>query len=94
MKYMKNTFALILAIAILLLTVIFTLQNAQVIQVHLIFGTAEVSLSLVLFIALSIGLLAAIIVLVPVIISLKSELHSKVVELKELAREQRMEEED
>lgn len=70
---MKKTFALIISTVILLLTVIFTLQNSQIANVDFNFWNTEASLSLILFITISNGLITAIIALAPVIFSLKSD---------------------
>jgi uncharacterized integral membrane protein len=72
---MKKTSTLIFAITVLLLTVIFTLQNVQVAQVKLLFLNTEASLSLILFITLAIGILSAIIILLPALFSLRSINH-------------------
>lgn len=69
---MKNTAALIISISILLLTVIFTLQNAQIAHVKFLFWNAEASLSLILFITLGVGILSAVIAFLPVVYKLKS----------------------
>lgn len=70
----------------LILTVVFTLENAYIIKVNYFFWSAEASLSLVLFITLAIGLLSAIIVLLPIIISLKAaknDLTREIIEIQE-----------
>ena len=68
---MKKSFTLILAVIILIITVVFTLQNNIQIQLNLLFWEIEASLSLVLFSTLSIGILLAIGFLTPSIITLK-----------------------
>lgn len=65
---MKYSFALIASITILILTVIFTLQNTQVAHVKFLVWNTETSLSLILFITFSIGIIASVIALLPVII--------------------------
>lgn len=70
---MKNSAALIISISILILTVIFTLQNAQIARVKFLFWNTEASLSLILFITLGMGILCAVIVLLPVVYKLKAQ---------------------
>ncbi len=48
---------IIIGIALLLMVVIFTLQNATVIDVRLFFWTLSISRALLIFIVLSVGVL-------------------------------------
>ncbi|MGV3611910.1 MAG: LapA family protein [Fluviicola sp.] len=69
---MKNTVALIISICILILTIIFTLQNTQIVRVYFLFGSREASLSLILFVTLGIGVLCTLMVFLPVVYKLKA----------------------
>lgn len=69
---MRQATALIISISVLLITVIFTLQNAVATEIKLLFWNTEASLSLILFITLAIGILSAIIALTPHLLSLRS----------------------
>jgi uncharacterized integral membrane protein len=69
---MKNTVALIFSILILILTVIFTLQNAQMAHIKFLSWHIEASLSLILFTTFGVGILCAVTVLLPVIYKLKA----------------------
>jgi uncharacterized integral membrane protein len=69
---MKNATALIASVTILLLTVIFTLQNAEAAELKVLFWNTEASLSLILFITLAIGVLSAIIAFSPLVFSLRA----------------------
>lgn len=68
---MKNSAALIISVSILILIAVFTLQNAQMARIQFLFWTTEASLSLILFITFAVGILSAVIVLLPVIYRLK-----------------------
>jgi uncharacterized integral membrane protein len=81
---MKNAAILIFSIVMLLITVVFTLQNVQVIRVNCFFWSAEASLSLVLFITLAVGLLSAIIGLLPIIFSLRAAKKNLKLEIEEI----------
>ncbi len=70
---MKRTAALIGTIIILILVVVFTLQNAGDIRVDFLFWNFESSLALVLFITFSLGILASILALLPLIIREKPD---------------------
>ena len=69
---MKKTTALIASVTILLLTVIFTLQNAENAQLKVLFWNFEGSLALILFITLTIGIIAAVVAFFPLVLSLRS----------------------
>jgi uncharacterized integral membrane protein len=84
---MKNAAVLIISIMMLLVTVVFTLQNVQVIKVNCFFWSVESSLSLVLFITVGLGILAAIVGLLPIIFSLRAAKKNLKLEVEEI-REQ------
>jgi uncharacterized integral membrane protein len=65
---MKKASILMVTVIIILLTAVFTLQNAQVIIVNFFFWSFEASLSLILFVTYAIGLFSAIVGLLPTII--------------------------
>ncbi|MBC8343880.1 MAG: DUF1049 domain-containing protein [Bacteroidetes bacterium] len=72
---MRKTILLTLAIVILILTVVFTLQNTSEIQVNLLFWNIKTSSALLIFVSFSLGILLAISFLTPSIINLKRQLH-------------------
>lgn len=69
---MKKTMAIIVSVTTLLLTVIFTLQNAEDAQLSVLFWKVEASLALILFITLTIGVVSAVVALLPVVMSLRT----------------------
>ena len=69
---MKRTASLIATIIILVLVVVFTLQNSEDITVDLFFWNFESSFALVLFITFALGVIAAILALLPLLIEKKS----------------------
>ena len=71
---MKQTTNLGLTIITLIFVVIFTLQNTSEVSITLLFWNIKTSLALLIFSLFSIGVIIAIFVLTPIIISLKSTL--------------------
>lgn len=70
---MKRTAALLIStIVILVLVVIFTLQNANSITVDFLFWHVKSSLALVLLLTFSLGIVASVLALLPFILSKKS----------------------
>jgi len=67
---MKKSISLIISITVLVLAVIFTLQNAGVIQVKILFWSLEASLSLILILTFAIGAISALVVILPIIFTL------------------------
>lgn len=72
---MKKIILLTLAIVLLGITVVFTLQNTLEIEVNILFWSIKTSLALLIFTTFIIGLLVAIIILLPSIINLKRRLN-------------------
>lgn len=62
---MKNTIVLISAIVLLMLVVIFTLQNTMAIQVNVFVWNFESSLALILFTTFAAGFLLGLLALLP-----------------------------
>jgi len=62
---MKRTASLIATIIILVFVVVFTLQNAEFIEVDFLFWNFESSLALVLLITFSLGIITAVLTLLP-----------------------------
>lgn len=65
---MKNPATIIISVILLLLVVVFTIQNSDKIIVKLFFWDADISLSLILFSTMFIGVLIGIFSLVPTIL--------------------------
>jgi len=72
---MKNIFLLIIFIIVLILVVILTLQNTQEARAQFLFWNTQASLSLILFITFSLGVIAAVIGLLPVFIRLRTKMN-------------------
>jgi uncharacterized integral membrane protein len=72
---MKKSILLTIAIVILIITVVFTLQNTIQIHINILFWNLETSLALLIFTTFSIGILVAIVFLTPSIINLKRMLN-------------------
>jgi len=69
---MKTTAALLITtIVILVLVVVFTLQNAESINVNFLLWKLESSLALVLFTTFSLGIVVAVLALMPFIMRKK-----------------------
>jgi uncharacterized integral membrane protein len=68
---MKKPLIIILSAFILILTIVFTLQNAKEVEISYFFWNCSASLALLLFVTLSVGMLTTVIILVPVIAHLK-----------------------
>ncbi|MFT4968639.1 MAG: putative integral membrane protein [Chitinophagales bacterium] len=68
---MKKLSYLILTIVVLILIVLFTLQNTISVNIHVLFWNVQTSLALLIF---SLGAIASIFILTPTIIALKSSL--------------------
>lgn len=68
---MKKPIILTFSIILLVMLVIFTLQNANHVQITYFFWDGYISLALLLFITLAIGIIVALIILVPVIAHLR-----------------------
>lgn len=92
---MKQSTYLVLTIITLILIVVFTLQNNQEVSITLLFWNIKTSLALLIFSLFSFGVIIAIFILTPIIISLKSTLKkdekiiSKLQETKEIYPEKR-----
>jgi uncharacterized integral membrane protein len=71
---MKRTTYLVLTLISLILIVLFTLQNTSEVRVNLLFWNIKTTLALLIFSLFSFGVLIAIFILVPVIMTLKSTL--------------------
>ena len=69
---MKQSTYLILIIISLIFIVVFTLQNTSEVSINLLFWSLKASLALLIFSLFSLGVLLAIFILTPKIISLKS----------------------
>lgn len=72
---MNKPVTIILAGVLLLLTVIFTIQNSAKAQIELFFWDADISLSLILFTTLLIGILIGIFALIPTIFRLRKKVN-------------------
>jgi len=72
---MNKPVTIILAGILLLLTVIFTIQNSAKAQIKLFFWDADISLSLILFSTLLIGILIGIFALIPTIFRLRKKVN-------------------
>jgi len=68
---MKKPLSLIISVTLLILVVVFTLQNSSVSTIKLLFWEINASLSLMLIFTFTLGILVAVIVLTPIIIRLK-----------------------
>jgi uncharacterized integral membrane protein len=64
---MKKPIIMILSAVMLILTIIFTLQNAEDVLITYFFWDGTSSLSLLLFMTLAIGIISAVMLLVPLI---------------------------
>ena len=71
---MKHSTNLVLTIITLIFIVLFTLQNTNEVSITLLFWNIKTSLALLIFSLFSFGVIIAIFILTPVIISLKSTL--------------------
>lgn len=71
---MKQSTYLILTIISLIFIVVFTLQNTIEVTINLLFWDINTSLALLIFSLFSFGVLMAIFILMPTIITLKSAL--------------------
>lgn len=71
---MKQITYLGLSVIILILIVVFTLQNTKEVNIALLFWDIKISLALLIFSLLSLGVIVAIFILTPTIIVLKSTL--------------------
>ncbi len=71
---MRHSTYLVLTISTLLFIVLFTLQNTNEVNITLLFWNIKTSLALLIFSIFSFGVIIAIFVLTPVIITLKSTL--------------------
>jgi uncharacterized integral membrane protein len=69
---MKKTTYLIITVIILILVVIFTLQNTSEINVNLFIWDIKTSLALLMFSLFSFGVVVALFVIAPTLIALKS----------------------
>lgn len=76
---------MILSAVILILTIIFTLQNAEDVRITYFFWNGTASLSLLLFMTLAIGIISAVMLLVPLI----AHLNQTIEEAKELSVDQK-----
>lgn len=70
---MKNTIVLISAIILLLLVVIFTLQNTQAIHVDIFLWGFQSSLALILFTTFAAGFLLGLLALLPKVFRTSSD---------------------
>ena len=90
---MKQSTYLALTIITLIFIVIFTLQNTGEVSITLLFWNIRTSLALLIFSLISFGVIIAIFILTPIIITLKSTLKkdekiiSKLQETKEVYSE-------
>lgn len=71
---MKQSTYLALTIITLIFIVIFTLQNTGEVSITLLFWNIKTSLALLIFSLISFGVIIAIFILTPIIITLKSTL--------------------
>ncbi|GGX11154.1 lipopolysaccharide assembly protein LapA domain-containing protein [Aquimarina muelleri] len=71
---MKQTTYIILTIITLIFIVVFTLQNTGEVSIALLFWDIKTSLALLIFSLFSLGVIIAIFILTPIIITLKSTL--------------------
>ena len=69
---MKQTAYLVLTIITLIFIVVFTLQNTSEVSIDLFFWNINTSLALVIVSLFSFGIIIAIFILTPIIITLKS----------------------
>lgn len=69
---MKKTISLVLLLSLLLLVVIFTVQNAEVVQIQFLFWETSLSIAIFMFLLLFLGVLVGILSLLPHIFHLKS----------------------
>lgn len=68
---MKRTLSLISILTLLILVVIFTLQNAESVQIQFLFWSMDLSLAILIFILFFLGVIVGVLTLIPTVFHLK-----------------------